>query len=127
LGRRRLYFRMLVGWVALTLTLTSIPNLQTPVDLPHADKLAHLGFYGVMGFLFALWRREASDPVPRAILVAILFIVVLGALDEGHQSFIPGRSMEFNDWLADMAGGGIGSFSSGFIPSVFPFLVTKRL
>ena len=49
---------MLAGWVALTLTLTSIPNPEFGPSFPGADKVAHFGFYGVTGFLFVLWRRE---------------------------------------------------------------------
>jgi VanZ family protein len=123
--RRRIYFRMLVGWVALTLTLTSIPNPHFTIPLPHADKLAHFGFYGVMGMLCGLWRRETSDLPARALLLAFLFVTVLGALDEGHQYFIPGRSMDVKDWVADMSGCGLGAASSGVLPMLFPFLATR--
>ncbi len=65
--RRRLYLALWVGWAALTFTLTSVPNVSLKVALPGADKLAHLGFYAVMAFLFALWRRASGAPVARAV------------------------------------------------------------
>src|SRR3990172_927819 len=58
--RERMYLAMLAGWVLLTLTLTSIPNPEFGPTFPGADTIAHLGFYGVAGFLFALWRRESG-------------------------------------------------------------------
>jgi VanZ family protein len=124
-GRRRPYFWLLAGWVALTLTLTSIPNPTLPIDVPQADKLAHLGFYGVIGCLFALWRRESGDSRHRAILRSALFVAFLGAFDEAHQQFIPGRSMDLLDWVADAAGGGAGAASAGVLPLLFPFLLTR--
>ena len=30
-----------------------------------------------------------------------------GASDEWHQYFVPGRSCEFGDWIADTAGGAL--------------------
>ena len=34
-----------------------------------------------------------------------------GALDELHQSLVPGRSAELGDWLADAVGVALGSFA----------------
>src|SRR5512141_1124823 len=71
--RGRLYFSMLAGWVALTFTLTSIPNPEFGVLIPGADKFAHFGFYGVMGFLFVLWRREIGTGEAAAVVWAAIF------------------------------------------------------
>jgi VanZ family protein len=49
----------------------------------------------------------AAAPWRTFALIAIL-ISAFGALDEWHQQFIPGRSMEFNDWIADTSGGVTG-------------------
>lgn len=109
---RRLWFSLFAGWVVLTLALTSIPNLESPVDVPGADKAAHLVFYGVMGFLCASWRRACGASPARAAFHAILFTAVFGALDEAHQHWIPGRSMDLFDWFADASGGGVGVLAS---------------
>jgi VanZ family protein len=34
----------------------------------------------------------------------MLLVSALGAADEWHQQFIPGRRMDARDWLADTAG-----------------------
>lgn len=123
--RRKIYLAFLVLWVALTFSLTSIPNLEVDVPLPHADKVAHFGFYGVMGLLCALWRRESGRAARGAVLTALLFVAVVGAVDEIHQHWIPGRSMDLFDWVADTTGGGTGALFSVVLPAIFPFLLTE--
>ena len=123
--RRRTYLALLFIWVAFTFILTSVPDAQVDVPLPYADKVAHFCFYGVMGFLCALWRRASGSPAGRAALVALLFTAFVGAVDEAHQHWIPGRSTEFFDWIADAAGGGAGALFSVLLPLLLPFLLTE--
>ncbi len=124
-ARRRLYLAAWLCWLVLTITLTSIPNVTLKVAPPGADKLAHLGFYGVMAFLFALWRRSSGASVARAALHALCFAALVGILDEVHQRWIPGRSCDPLDWLADTAGGAGGALASAFLAVRFPFLMTE--
>ena len=42
------------------------------------------------------------------LISAFIIATFYGFLDELHQSFIPGRSNEFLDWLADLVGAGLG-------------------
>jgi VanZ family protein len=123
--RRRLYRTLFVLWVALTLLLTSIPNPGIEIPLPYGDKVAHFGFYGVMGFLCAMWRRECNSTAIAAALAGAAFVAAVGAFDEIHQHWIPGRSTDLFDWLADAAGGGAGAMVSAFLPYLFPFLLTE--
>jgi len=125
--RDRLYLLMLAGWVAFTFTLTSIPNPDFGPTFPGADKVAHFSFYGAMGFLFVLWRRETGTRAAAAVIWASIFAASLGAFDEVHQNWIPGRSMEFIDWVADFAGGTAGGFCSAVAVSMFPFLLTPKV
>ena len=124
--RGRLYFAMLAGWVALTFTLTSIPNPEFGYLFPGSDTIAHFAFYGVMGFLFVLWRREVGTGAAAAVLWAAIFAALLGAVDEFHQQWIPGRSMEFLDWATDFLGGTAGGFCSAVAASMLPFLLTRK-
>jgi len=123
--RRRIYLTLLVLWVGFTFLLTSIPDPRFDISLPYADKIAHFGFYGVMGFLCAMWRRESGSPKRMAALAALIFVAIVGAVDEVHQHWIPGRSTDVIDWLADAAGGGIGGLFSAFLPLLLPFLLTE--
>ncbi|HEY5995849.1 MAG TPA: VanZ family protein [Candidatus Deferrimicrobiaceae bacterium] len=125
MNRRRLYFWLLASWLALTITLTSLPNPNFRIDVPHQDKVAHLSFYGVIGFLFALWRRESGDSASGAVVGALLFVAAFGAFDEIHQRFIPGRSMDILDWTADVAGGMAGGTMAVFAPLLRPLPTTR--
>jgi VanZ family protein len=123
--RKHIYFALLAMWVGITFVLTSIPNPDIDVPLPYADKILHFGFYGVMGFLCAMWRRESGGTKKGAALAGIVFVAIVGAVDEGHQHWIPGRSMDVFDWVADAAGGGIGALCSAVLPVLLPFLLTE--
>jgi VanZ family protein len=125
--RGRLYLAMVAGWVAVTLTLTSIPDPEFGPSFPGADMIAHFGFYAVMGFLFVLWRRETGAGAAAAVICASIFAALLGAVDEFHQQWIPGRSMELLDWAADFAGGTAGGFCSAVAVSMFPFLLSPKV
>jgi VanZ family protein len=97
-----------VVWIAIQLTLTSLPGASIPVSINHPiDWVGHAGMYGCLGVLIARvgamrgwrWRR---------LLLAGVIMSVGGALDELHQLFIPGRSAEVGDWLSDTLGSTAG-------------------
>ncbi|SRR5581483_1032951 len=62
------------------------------------DKLAHFVYYGIMCLLLvtALGRRW------RWLAVAI--VAAVGAADEIHQIYVPGRDASVFDWTADLLG-----------------------
>jgi VanZ family protein len=123
--RRRVYLVLLLLWASFTFLLTSLPNVEMPVQFLFADKAAHFGFYGVMGVLCGLWRRASGESTGRAVLQTLLFIAVTGAVDEIHQYWIPTRDMDLFDWAADLVGGGTGGAFSAVLPRIFPFLLTE--
>lgn len=125
MSRKRLYLVLLLLWASLTFLLTSLPNVEMPVHFRFADKAAHLGFYGMMGVLCGLWRKASGVSTGRAVLQALLFIAVAGAVDEVHQHWIPGRSTDLADWAADLLGGGTGGILSAVLPRIIPFLLTE--
>ena len=71
-----------------------------------ADKQAHAFTYGVLAVLCLMgltgwrWRRVAGA----SLLGAFVIAVVYGVSDEFHQSFVPGRSPDVADVVADAAG-----------------------
>lgn len=98
-----------VAWTAFILVLTSLPGSRIPnVGVPNVDKLVHFGLYGVLGLLLT---RSLIRPgrLGRAMLVAVVTIAVFAAVDEWHQRFIPGRSPDPIDWLADLSGATLGA------------------
>ena len=98
-----------VLWALLIFVVSSIPGneLQAP-DIFQFDKLAHLGVYFVLALLVYRALR-VKELFPRlhshATSVTMLLIALYGASDEFHQVFVPGRSVDLFDWLADALGG----------------------
>lgn len=95
-----------VLYMALIWTLSSL-DLAAPLPhFPLRDKGAHVVEYGVLGFLlahaaFRTWPRH--HPL-RTALLAVCITVLWGWLDEIHQAFVPGRTSEALDLVADTAG-----------------------
>lgn len=58
--------------------------------------------YGVLGAALAFGRSRAPAPVRHSILLGIG--AIYGMTDELHQMFVPGRSPDVLDWLADVFG-----------------------
>jgi len=125
MARNRLYLVLLLLWVSFSFLLTSLPMAEMPVHFRFSDKAAHLAIYTVTGVLCGLWRRSSGGSKGRAALEALLFIAAAGAVDEIHQYWIPGRSTELGDWIADLLGGGAGGVFSIVLRRFFPFLLTE--
>jgi hypothetical protein len=97
--------RALRPWVPALLCMAAIfvASAQHRVSLPdfdESDKVSHLAAYSVLGAALAYGGAQAGiGPLP-----LMLFGSLYGASDEFHQSFVPGRSPDLRDWLADTAG-----------------------
>lgn len=89
-----------VLWAAVLFVASSRSNTG-PVDLGDGrDKLAHFVAYAVLGLLLA--RAQALSGLRPWVAVALG--LAYAASDELHQSFVPGRSAEIADFLADALG-----------------------
>lgn len=103
----------LVLWGLFMLALTSWPSppeIPGVTSIPNFDKLVHGSLYGVAGFLLywsVAWPAGARRSWVRALVIAGV-AAVWGTLDEVHQAWIPSRSMEAGDALADTLGGLVG-------------------
>lgn len=105
------YLPLVIYWLAL-LTATSLPSESLP-KISYNDKTMHFLAYGGLGFLLTLtFMVQSKFPELRgyAVLAAITVAALYGALDEFHQSFIPGRSSEMLDWMADFIGSIMGAY-----------------
>jgi VanZ family protein len=58
-----------------------------------------------------------------AIIATIIITLSYGAIDEIHQLFIPGRSADFRDWLADSSGVIMGVFSLNLLKNLLKFKI----
>ncbi len=77
------------------------------LPIPHFDKWVHFLYFMLGGVLFNLsWGMERRSWKSWG---GILFFAALGAADEWHQSFVPGRSgLDSGDWIADCLGSATG-------------------
>ncbi|MFV1995472.1 MAG: VanZ family protein [Verrucomicrobiales bacterium] len=103
-------------WVVVLQILSSQspPEIEGP-NIPHLDKIAHLGYFALGGFCLAMALTRSSGLAPLTRLaVVVLALALIGALDEWHQSFTEGRQgSDPYDWLADLSGGFLGALASG--------------
>ena len=96
---------LLIAWMVLISYWSDQPSL--PIDQPAVrfalfnlqHKLAHLFAFGLLALL-ARWSFADHQPT-RADLLAVVLTSLFGAVDELHQSFVPGRRAALDDWLTD--------------------------
>lgn len=100
-----------VAYMGLIFAVSSIA-----IDVPHftfpmRDKVVHTFEYGLLGLLvaraaFITWPDRATI---RIVAFAALIATTFGVSDEIHQSFVPGRSAELLDAVADFVGASLGA------------------
>lgn len=101
----RLSLVLAISWMAVLFWLSHQPTLDTPSLFSGQDKLFHAGAYGLLGILLLGSRRpEFTGYTGSQALTAALLASLYGISDEFHQSFVPGRSPEVLDWVADTTG-----------------------
>lgn len=99
----------LAGFILWAATLFALSSFSAPVppggpEIPHLDKVAHFGYFMGGAFIFTTWLLLRKK-TPLQILFPLLVFTLIGALDEWHQTFTPGRSgNDPFDWLADILG-----------------------
>ena len=106
--KRFYWLAALVVYDAIIFYFSSLPTISSPPLYPHQDKISHWVEYMVFGW-FAL--KAFLPGTLKGVFGNLLFSFLYAASDENHQSFVPGRSCSFADWIADS----IGMLTSFFI------------
>ena len=105
-NRIRNSWLLVAGWAVVILTGTSVPGSGLEGIWTPRDKLMHFAGYLPLGFLLyralALTARSSAKWVLAGIALGAGSLFAL--LDELHQKFIPGRSYDTADWIADVCG-----------------------
>jgi VanZ family protein len=100
--------------MAIVFVLSDQPSLPAG-PFPGADKWAHAITYASLA---AVWLRALAGgrwegvTVRRAVCAAAA-AVAYGVTDEWHQSFVPGRSADAVDLVADAVGAGLAAGALG--------------
>lgn len=106
---RHLFLLSAIGWAAVLYYLSAQPGIDVQPLFTGQDKVFHTGAYGVLGFLILGAMKPATrDYSHKQMLLAAGLAGVYGILDEFHQYFVPGRSSDPLDVLADASGGILG-------------------
>ncbi|MEZ4248249.1 MAG: VanZ family protein [Polyangiales bacterium] len=106
------------AYMALIFTLSSFRlDLPELPGVPWRDKVVHFFEYGMLGFLCAhatsrTWPRR---PRPRMLALGAFLAAAFGLSDELHQAFVPGRTAEVLDFVADVLGASCGAFARGLL------------
>ena len=117
-----IYWFPIVIYCFLIFIQSSYPSPESVPDIPCFDKILHFSAYAILGALFfrAFKSLNRIDNIRILILLSILFSSLYGAGDELHQYFVPYRTADLMDALADIVGSLFGVYTYIFISSRFP-------
>ena len=103
-GRRVLLWGPVVAYMAAIFYLSAQSSPPAPGGLP--DKLAHaIEYFGLAVVVFRAVAGGFGSQVTAARAMATMIIAVAYAVsDEVHQLFVPDRTADAGDLLADAAG-----------------------
>ena len=71
-------------------------------------KIAHATEYCILSILIIIALTKSGLKEKKAIIISLLISIIYACSDEYHQTFINGRTGQFNDVLIDMLGFIIG-------------------
>jgi VanZ family protein len=99
--------------MAMLFGLSSLSTLPTPPGgFSFYD--IHVAAYAGLGALTARATAKGVRNVSwRAVLLAIVIATLYGVSDDYHQRFVPGRSFDVLDMVADTIGSVIGASAAG--------------
>lgn len=106
-----------LAYAGLIFFLSSQSTFPVPKGIWDFDKVIHFVEYGVLGFLVARAIRPKDPKSNRGVVLSVAAVIVstlYGASDEFHQYFVPGRSSEGYDVLADAIGSVLGVAAFAF-------------
>jgi VanZ family protein len=106
---RPLFLLAAIGWAVVLYYLSAQPGIDVQPLFAGQDKVFHAGAYSVLGFLILGAIKPAGHAHSQGqILLAAGLAAGYGLFDEFHQYFVPGRSADTFDVIADAAGGMLG-------------------
>jgi len=109
------YWFPILVYCLLIFLQSSRPSPDVTPDWPHVDKVVHFTAYALLGALFlrAFKTTRIKHNLKFILFLSILLSSLYGISDEIHQHFVPYRTADAMDALADITGSvfGVGVFS----------------
>jgi VanZ family protein len=96
-------------YAGLIFLVSSLSRPPGPPLVHGLDKAVHFTVYAGLGLLAARALAGHGVRPGRAALWALALSALYAASDEVHQAFVPGRSSEVWDWVADVLGAGLAA------------------
>jgi VanZ family protein len=116
---RYLFLALTIFWAGVIFYLSSKSSIHTPALFPGQDKLFHMLAFGILAFFsLGAMRPAASGYRSRQVWLTVGLVTLYGLLDEFHQYYVPGRTVEIYDALADACGGILGACAMYYLSSI---------
>ena len=96
-----------IFWICAIFVQSSIPDLSAPdLGFNLQDKFAHFIEFSILAILLfrATINSKSERTRNRSFYLTIIIGIVYAVFDEVHQLFVPGRSAEVADAVADTIG-----------------------
>lgn len=112
-------------WSIVTQILLSIPgNLlegNGVFHIPQLDKVAHVGLFGGLSLLWSLYLYFKNGAGRKVFLLVAMAVSIYGVAIEYYQFyFIPMRSFDVYDIVADVCGALCGFLATMFVVNRWP-------
>jgi len=114
LNKKRLSLIAGVLWFIVSFILLTIPGNDLPkiswMETLQVDKLVHISMFFILSFLFMYPLKDNHKAVLQIFLVALSGLAYGIAMEFVQKYYIPNRTCDINDMIAD----GIGAFAGFF-------------
>jgi len=126
----KIFHYLLLIYAAIIFIESSFPGDNFPeIDITLIDKYVHFIIYFGLCLLFfyslknqTKFTKLHSSP----LFFALLFTSLYGITDEVHQYFVPGRSSDILDWVADTIGALMCLLFIKFFYKKLPFINSNK-
>jgi len=107
-----IYWFPIILYCLLIFIQSSYPSIKRATELPYFDKMLHFVAYALLGALFlrAFKTSRIKNNVRLVFILSVLLSFFYGISDEIHQYFVPYRTADLMDVLADMFGSLMGVY-----------------
>ena len=108
LKHRLIYFIPGITWFAICIYLLTLPGKDVPqiswMDFYQSDKVVHIIMFFMLCFLFSFAIKNFDNKYSLILIIAIAGLLFGIAMEFVQKYFIPNRSFEIEDMIADGIG-----------------------